>query len=38
MPLLRGLSNLWLKLFHKARKDQELTEAIYIYVSDGAVA
>jgi hypothetical protein len=38
MPLLRGLSNLWRKLFHKARKDQELTEAIDIYGSDGGVA
>ena len=38
MPLLRCLSNLWRNLFHKARKDQELTEAIDIYVSDGGVA
>jgi putative ABC transport system permease protein len=32
MPLLPRLSSLWRNLFHKARKEQELTEEIEAYV------
>src|SRR5262245_10827328 len=32
MPLLSRLSSLWRNLFHKARKDQELTEEIDAYL------
>ena len=32
MPLLPRLSGLWRNLFHKARKDQELTEEIEAYL------
>jgi putative ABC transport system permease protein len=32
MPLLPRLSSLWRNLFHKARKDQELTEEIEAYL------
>src|SRR5215471_955581 len=32
MPLLPRLSSLWRNLFHKARKDQELTEEIDAYL------
>src|SRR5262249_33355648 len=32
MPLLPRLSSLWRNLFHKARKDQELTEEIETYL------
>src|SRR5262245_4924275 len=32
MPLLPSLSSLWRNLFHKARKDQELTEEIDAYL------
>jgi predicted permease len=32
MPLLPRLSSLWRNLFHKARKDQELTEEIDTYL------
>src|SRR5499425_1178948 len=32
MPLLPRLSSLWRNLFHKARKEQELTEEIDAYL------
>src|SRR5215475_14107399 len=32
MPLLPRLSSLWRNLFHKAQKDQELTEEIDAYL------
>src|SRR5262247_4776061 len=32
MPLLTRLSSFWRNLFHKARKDQELTEEINAYL------
>src|SRR5262247_354420 len=32
MPILPRLSSLWRNLFHKARKDQELTEEIDAYL------
>jgi hypothetical protein len=32
MPLLPRLSSLWRNLFHKSRKDQELTEEIDAYL------
>src|SRR5262245_7260609 len=32
MPLLSRLSSLWRNLFHKARKEQELTEEIDAYL------
>src|SRR5262245_32607429 len=32
MPLLPRLSSLWRNLFHKSRRDQELTEEINAYL------
>jgi hypothetical protein len=32
MPLLPSLSSLWRNLFHKSRKEQELTEEIDAYL------